>query len=219
MKTKILLAFATAATLASCSTFKSGQTPDDVYYSETKTWTENENKKEVSRKEDDYNYEDRALKMSVSSGRRWSTLESPYYSDDYRYDCICNCNKYGYYNSYGYRSGYYGYNSYNNFWGYNNYYTPIVVAPAKPKYVAPRGGSYSSNSYNNNTYNNKNNTTNSKSGGGGLLNRVFGNGNNDSGSSSNPRAYNPGSSSSNSSSGSSGRSSGGGVSRPGRNGD
>jgi len=225
----ILIALATVS-IASCSTaYKSGQTPDDVYYSPVRAIEERDNVKETrDERRDDYyridNYEEREIRMSTRD-RRWRDLND-YYDYNYAY------NPY----TYGYNYGYY-YNPY--------YYNRPVFLPGyvivNPKNSTPRMtnlGSYNNTTLqvaNNNkagqtkwvqsgrTYNNSNNS-------GSFIRRIitpaqsypapgYNNNNRSSGVERNDtRTYNPSSnsnSSSRSSSSSSGSSSSGGsVTRP-----
>ncbi len=230
MKTTYLLLTVIIMSLASCSTFKSGQTPDDVYYSPLKKYTaeeEKKNEKQVtkrsSRVEDDYNYEDRALRMRINNQRRWSIFTNDN-EFDYRYNhnCNCNCN-----NDFGIRHNP-NYSWYNDGWNIgfrnNNWNTwnnnIVYFAPARPKYIAPRGGVYSNSSrgnsvYRNRTINNTNTTTETKTGRTGLLNRILNSGtNSNNGDAAPTRSYSP----SNSGSGGSGSGGGGSSPRPGRTG-
>ena len=50
MKTNILLLTLTIIGFSSCATFKSGQTPDDVYYSPTRANVQNEENKQETKK-------------------------------------------------------------------------------------------------------------------------------------------------------------------------
>lgn len=81
MKTRILLLAAAALTLGSCSTvYKSGQTPDDVYYSPGVENTGNVYSDRSGDNEDGYvDLNDRYLRMK-SSSRRWSSFD-----DDFMY--------------------------------------------------------------------------------------------------------------------------------------
>jgi hypothetical protein len=105
MNIKIVLLAISAVTLASCSTaYKSGQTPDDVYYSPARVVEENsriDNRDEV----DNMDYEERQIRMSTYD-RRWRNLDY-----DYNYDYTYSPYLYGY--SYGYY--------------YNPYYYPCPV--------------------------------------------------------------------------------------------
>lgn len=114
MNSKILLLAISAAAFSSCtSTYKSGQTPDDVYYSPVrKVEAKQENRQEEAR-ETTPRREDYVISMSIHD-RRWRDFDDDY---DYRYSpyhyCYCNCNNYGYY-----------YNPYYHRW-------PVYI----PKYV------------------------------------------------------------------------------------
>lgn len=151
-----LIVFATSCTTA----YKSGQTPDDVYFSPERKINTNEyvqmNREDEnpqyrnnrrSRVEDDYatSEEDRYLRMMVRNRRRWSGLDN-YYNDPYAG---------GYYNRSGIYTGiglyggnfwspYSYWNSFNNWnFSYNPYYMPhgnvIVVNPnTTPVYNRPR---------------------------------------------------------------------------------
>jgi uncharacterized membrane protein YgcG len=245
MKSKILLLALTVALLSSCTTaYKTGQTPDDVYYSPAQPQKE-DNK--VNKDDDrDYTYsdeyyDDRYLRMKVSNRYRWNDL-----NDWYSYD------RYSFGYNYHYGSYYNPYNSWNYYYnpyycccnGNTNYnYSNPKVASVKP-IVKPTNfnlagytnGNYNNSNtntngkgvirYNNNrpAYNNTNSDGTSK-GAGGVIRTIFesnNNNNNNSGSSnsSSSRTYTP-SSNNSSSSGSSGSSSGGSsssgsVKRPGR---
>ncbi len=237
MKSSILLLALSAAAFTSCTTaYKTGQTPDDVYYSPSPPREEYvQTEKEEDRKyqySDEY-YDDRYLRMKVSNRYRWNNLNDWYYYERYGFG------QNYYYGSYNnpYNSWNYFYNPYCCCYGNNSYSNPKTIA-YKPV-VRPR--SFNLAGYNNTNYNNVNtkspvssiggkpvyNNSNNKNNGKGLGNTIrtilSNNNNNDnSGSSgSSNRTYTPStSSSSNSSSGSSSGSSGssgGSVTRPGRN--
>jgi hypothetical protein len=230
--------------LSSCSTaYKTGQTPDDVYYSAATPQKEEKRTETEERRDytytDDY-YDDRYLQMKVRNRYRWNDLNDWYSYDRYSY-------------GYNYAWGSF-YNPYNT-WNY--YYNPYCcchgnMAFNNPKQVSFRPqvkphnfnlGGYTNTSYNirnvntgktavrtTNTRPVYNNSNNNNSGGKGLSNTIrtifSGNENNNnsgsSGSNGGGRTYTPsssnsGSSSSGSSSSGSSGSSGGGVSRPVRN--
>lgn len=233
MKRQILLLAITAAALSSCTTaYKTGQTPDDVYFSPVRPQDEYvrvEDKRDEYRYDDTY-YDDRYLRMKVQNRSQWSYLD-----DWYSYD------------RYGYRYNYYYGTYYNPYTSWNYYYNPycshnvIVYNPKQPTvaYNVPKPRNFSLNSYTNNNYNNANNSvrmvniksgarpvynnTNSNNGFSNTIKQIFSGGNNNSNNSySSPsRSYTPSSSSSSGSSGSSssGSSSGGGASRPSRGGN
>jgi hypothetical protein len=243
MKRQILLLAITAAALSSCTTaYKTGQTPDDVYFSPTRPQDEYVREKEKEddqyRYDDEY-YDDRYLRMKVHNHSQWSTLD-----DWYAYDRL----------GYNYNT-YYG-SYYNPYTSWNYYYNPYCrnnVIAYHPGYSGQtnvtqnvsRPRNFTLASYTNiNNYNNANssikmnsyktgmsnpvyNNRNSNNGFSNTLKQIFNSGTNinisgsNSSGSSPSRSYTPSSnSSSSSSSGSSGSSgSGGGATRPSRGGN
>ena len=228
MKSPLLLLAVAALVISSCtSAYKTGQTPDDVYYSPVRPgggasdeYVRAENNDDRRYHGSDEYYEDRYLRMRVQNRSRWSTLDDYYFNSPYAYN----------YNFYGYNTYSSWSNPYNSYWCWNNYYNPYysgVIVSKNPKaYLPPpsrpvafNGSSYKStqngnfrpsasrvsNSYSPSgatRYNNRNSNGNSF---GNTLKKVFSNSNNNSsyqsGSSSTPsRSYNPSSSSSSSSS-------------------
>lgn len=164
-----LLVFSSLLALASCTTaYKSGQTPDDVYYSPARERHVAEQRDEYARidKKDDRAYraeeadrEDRYLRMKTSY-RRYSVLDDA--------DCYCYTrnNYYGYNNYYRSNDWRY-YNRFNTImWNYNPYYynpyynSPYysghVVGNFKPVYNKPRGANIYT--YDNNAYTNPSRT-------------------------------------------------------------
>ena len=210
--------------MASCSTaYKTGQTPDDVYYSPVRYYGEDRENKKDERNEtaqNNTNYsEERQIRMGIND-RRWRYLDNDIYYNPYQF---------------GYNYGYYYNPFYYNFPVYNT--CPCACVISNPKTSTPRmtnlGGYGSGYNYTNTavnskygnsaarsgsapvrSYNNSNSSTGSKLGN--TLNKVFNNSNGNSSNSSNSRSYSPSSSSSGSSSG--GRSSSGSSSRPARSG-
>lgn len=211
MKSKFLItAFVITAIIAGCGTaYKSGQTPDDVYYSpanERSGYIEQDNNR-YSRYND---REERQIRMKAYD-YRWRYIDDDYDYYSYRYS--------PYY--YGYNHGYY----------YNPYYYPAPVyfyGPAvNPKNHAPRMtglGSY----YNNNgsvkiaqPSNTKSSTISSTkaysntNSGNKVVRRIIGkNNSDDNDGGNNNRSYNP---SSSGSSGSGSNLGGQSISRPSRN--
>jgi hypothetical protein len=235
MYTKTLLLALSVAAFSSCSTtYKSGQTPDDVYYSPVR-YSEverDEEKQEVKQNQmTTTTLEDRDIRMCIRD-RRWREFNSRYndgYGYDYspyRYaDCSCNTQNY-YYNQYYYPTPVYfgkvatpvsnvqrrvNLNAYNG-------YTPVVTN-------AKTGTSADGTNWANppkKQYNNSNNKSGSSLGN--LIRQVItpSSSNNTSNSSTptdnnNTRTYNPPASSNSSNSGSSPAPAGS-VSRPGRGG-
>lgn len=149
MKLTILLLAFTLAVLTSCTTsYKTGQTPDDVYYSPVRPQEEYvQSEKEEEKRYDDEYYEDRYTRMKVRNRTRWNELDDWYYND-YRYRsnvylgcCFCNTgwSPHAYWNSY--------YNPY-----YQNY---VIVKTVKtPVYNKPR--TFNLNAYNTSSSNTKN---------------------------------------------------------------
>ncbi|TMI61622.1 MAG: hypothetical protein E6H07_19085 [Bacteroidetes bacterium] len=236
MKSSILLLALATVAFSSCTTaYKTGQTPDDVYYSPARpvdhdeyVRVEDDNDREY--RYDEYYYDDRYLRMKVQNRNRWNELDDWYYFDRYRYS---------YYNS-----SYWGNPwSPNTYW--NNYYNPYsqnyVVVNPKSNYASSRPRTFNLNTYNNNNnlLSNKGYTTsgsgvrtaagnpkintgtssynnNNSSSRGGVLRDIFSGGSNSSssGSSNNSSSSPRTSSSSSSSPSSSGSSGGGGGSAP-----
>ena len=124
MNIKILLLAISATAFASCNTaYKSGQTPDDVYFSPGRVIEENTKTDEQKDQANTENIENREIKMKVYD-RRWRELDNDY-------DCNCSCNYHPY--KYGYSYGYY----------YNPYYYPYPVympgtTPVNPKNYTAR---------------------------------------------------------------------------------
>lgn len=195
MKNKILLFALSLITLASCSTaYRSGQTPDDLYYAKGKTVAEENSKQTDDRR---ISNEDRTIRMSAYD-RRWRTLD-----DDYDY----NCSYHPY--AYGYTYGYY----------YNPYYNPYPVYGYGTGFTNPKNSAIRTvnlNAYNNTiiTHEQTKFSTNTRT----TTVRGYNNDNNiyiPRTSNTETRTYTPSPTTSSSSSGSSGSSSSGsGVSRP-----
>lgn len=214
MQTKILLLAISVAALSSCSTaYKTGQTPDDVYYSPARVdESVYSNEHNQVRYQPATNYE---ITMGIRDWR-WRSFSDDY---DYRYSpynfVTCNTYNYGYY--------------------YNPYYYPWAIYTGKPTYSAPVNTTprmVNLNAYNgyntrvaagktNGTltwanpstqYNNSNRSSVKREGRTIILPR------NSSSSENNSRSYSPSSSSSSGSSSSGSSSSGSSVSRPGRGG-
>ena len=124
MKPAILLLAVSVAAMTGCNTaYKSGQTPDDVYFSPTLPKDEyvRVEKQDDRRYSNDENFDDRYLRMKVQNRYRWSMLDDTYYYDN-RYT--------------------YSYNSWNNPWNqnylWNYYYNPYCSSCCT--YVNPKNG-------------------------------------------------------------------------------
>lgn len=224
---------ASVLALASCSTaYKTGQTPDDVYYSPARQRDEyaRVEKDDDRQYQDDEAYrEDRYLRMKTSY-RRYTILDDydyySYYGGNY-YNNYYNqylYNNWGYYNNWNISPLFYTGYSYNPYY-YNPYYgkpyySGAVFGNVQPIYNKARGtnlNTYNRNydSYNNSNYsrgrtyttspnNNNNNYRNSGTNAGSFLRNTFGSSNNNSTSQPSSTSSSSGSSSSSSGSSSSG---------------
>jgi hypothetical protein len=170
MKDKILPILLVSSILVSCSSvYKSGQTPDDVYYSPAREVVKTEKKEEEKVEEKTASTEDRYLKMKVRDRYRWSRIDDYDYWVDTRYNthCSCTCNPPNY--NPGYSFGYSPIR-YNGIWYPTLYYNPQYI----------KGTTAASNikAYGNHTYSNTNAQVNPKTGtatnsAGSFLKRVF----------------------------------------------
>jgi hypothetical protein len=161
MKTNLIAAVIAIAAFSSCSVYRSGQTPDDVYYSpgrakEQAAYVEANGDRDDGKRYNNQptyngydNYatpDDRWLMMRVRNRSRWS------YFDDYNYYSPYNSfgyNGFGGYGSYGfgYQPGFsfglgfgsyydpFGYSMFNNYYNWNSYYNPYYpkVVVVNPK--------------------------------------------------------------------------------------
>ncbi|HEV8084477.1 MAG TPA: hypothetical protein VGP55_14820 [Chitinophagaceae bacterium] len=176
MKIKHLLLLGLIVIFSSCSTaYRTGQTPDDVYYSpapaqDTYVRTDNQNEKDsYANNNSTYNSEDREIRRGIKDSRYRNSVsvDFGYGYDPYGYNSYGYNNPYGYYNSYGYNDVYMNpyYNPYTfNYFptSYSNYYySPQVYIVPKSglvsRTIAPR--KYNLGAYTNNT--NTSNTTTS----------------------------------------------------------
>ena len=158
----ILLIPVAAAVLTSCSAvYKTGQTPDDVYYSPVRQTDEYV---QVNKQGDSYrdgnNYngnsnsytsaDDWWLRMRVMNPNRWSAFDD-YDWNDYRY----NSWSYNYYNPVGWNVYWNNYYSWNAF--YNPYCSHMIIVNPKTNPVAYYNvRNFTLKSYTNTNYNLKN---------------------------------------------------------------
>ena len=172
MKIKHLLLLGLIVIFSSCSTaYRTGQTPDDVYYSpapaqDTYVRTDNQNEKDsYANNNSTYNSEDRAIRRGIKDSRYRNSVsvDFGYGYDPYGYNSYGYNNPYGYYNSYGYNDVYMNpyYNPYTfNYFptSYSNYYYSPQV------YIVPKSGLVSHTiaprKYNLGAYTNNTNTSN-----------------------------------------------------------
>ncbi|MEO7532158.1 MAG: hypothetical protein ABIS69_12125, partial [Sediminibacterium sp.] len=170
MKHALLLPVLGIVLLSSCATaFKSGQTPDDVYFSpgnEAGVVREEQAKKQDEAQYQDYvsSLDDRYLRMKVANRYRWGAIDN----FDYWYDSRYDFNSYNTYSSYNYYNTLNPYANLNPFWGtsfgygyrggWNSPYA-TVISYANPSYGKGGGGSTSGSNisaYRNKSYDNTN---------------------------------------------------------------
>jgi hypothetical protein len=169
MNPKILLLLPVVIAFGSCTTaYKTGQTPDDVYYSKARQieeYVQTDKDNDYYRYDDDY-YDDRYLRMKVKNRDRWNDLDDWYYNERrFRYNVFDhNCFGYDPWNPYTY------WNSYYNPYYQPYYHTYSYVSIKSPTYTKPR-------TFNLNTYN-SNQSGNVKTYGNYDYNPVRGNNNN-----------------------------------------
>jgi Beta-propeller domains of methanol dehydrogenase type len=144
-----------AISLASCSAYKTGQTPDDVYFSPGKVL---QPKEDVEYQEYQAYNDDQYLKMKVQNNNLWSSIDDYDYWYDSRYAFGLNYYSpafmyYGYSNIYSpYYSYYYNPCAYYeySYWGM---YNPVYVAAYYKNPTISR--SYYTSASNISAYNNK----------------------------------------------------------------
>jgi uncharacterized membrane protein YgcG len=249
MKKYFLPIMTASLLLGGCSAaYKTGQTPDDVYYSSNpvvEAEIARDQRAANSGATDEASYksywdnDDAYLRMKVRNGGKWSSIDDQDYWYGYNGGCQCNSN-WGYYNSFNSFSSPLGYNMYAygsyspwntyNPWGLNNwyssgYYSPVIIVGNKyPVYSnssRPRLTGYGNNVYDRGNSTHRSSTQQTRQ-----YQSIFGSGNSRSSNSSsydtpNRTFNNSGSGNSSSGSGSSGgssRSSSGSSSGSGRGG-
>ncbi len=166
MKQALLLSILGLGLLSSCTTaFKSGQTPDDVYYSPGREMVSNREDETKKAQQESYqqyqtNLDDQYLRMKISRRYRWSQIDDFGYWNDSRYDFGYNNYYNGIYsNIYSYPSIYIGNRGYYPFQGNYGWYSPVytIIHYTNPK-VSYNGTTSASNiyAYRNKNYNNNN---------------------------------------------------------------
>jgi hypothetical protein len=130
-----------AVLLTSCSSvYKSGQTPDDVYFSPARpqedeyVQVEKKNDRMYHSQNYDYTLEDQYLRMKVRN-RRYAFLDD---DPDYYYGSNYN-SYYNYYRLNSYYGGYYNPALWSLNFGFGNYYSPYYYSPYyyNPYYANP----------------------------------------------------------------------------------
>lgn len=147
MKSGLLLLALGITALSSCTTaYKTGQTPDDVYYSPTRPQDEYVRmEREDDRRynyQEDY-YEDRYLRMKIRNRYQWNDL-----NDWYAYE------RWGFGHNYYYGTYYNPFNSWNYY--YNPYCSPVVFVNTRYQttYNHPRTVNLNAYTAQNNTVSN-----------------------------------------------------------------
>jgi hypothetical protein len=115
---------------SSCSVYRAGQTPDDVYYSpgrsdDSYVMVDN-GRRGYDNADSYYTPEDNYLRMRVRDRNRWSAIDQYNYMNDWQYTPGYGgfYSPYSYYNPYSWYSPY-GINAYwNSFYMWNSYYNP-----------------------------------------------------------------------------------------------
>jgi hypothetical protein len=150
MKSSIILLAFIALIISSCTTaYKTGQTPDDVYFSPERPANEyvrvEKDDDRYYEGSDEY-YEDRYLRMKVMNRTRWSDLDDYYYYNRYNYS----------YNNIYYNNPWNPYNYWNHY--YNPYSTGVIIL--NPKNTTANAGPrrINLNAYNNSQLLNSNYT-------------------------------------------------------------
>jgi uncharacterized membrane protein YgcG len=154
MKQTLLICFVSLAAFSSCSTaYKSGQTPDDVYYSPLPKQAEyTRNDEDNNNRYNEEYYDDRYLRMKVRNRYQWNNLH-----DWYAYE------------RWGFGHNYYWGSYYNPYNSWNYYYNPYCQAnnaldfgnPKLVNYTKPTAKPrvFNVGTYTNTTFNNPNNGT------------------------------------------------------------
>lgn len=137
MTTRIVLLAAAIAGFSSCATYRSGQTPDDVYYSparETEAYVE-------TRRDDEgrvsySNLEDRRIRQQIRD-QRFRNFDDDFYWNNPRFSSTMGWNTWN--NPWGWNSwgsnwntwslGWNSWNTWNNPFGWNTWNSPFVCIP------------------------------------------------------------------------------------------
>lgn len=137
MNSRLILVALVVLTLASCSSaYRTGQTPDDVYYSPGSSQEEyvvvDQDRNRRQGYNEYYNPDDNYLRMMVRNRTRWSAFDN-YYMMDPRFSPYNFYNPYmhGGFSGYG---GFGGFGGYSGFGGYNGlggfgFYSPWSYNP------------------------------------------------------------------------------------------
>lgn len=170
MRSYILFLALAALSFSSCTTaYKTGQTPDDVYYSPVRPQDEYVVAQQRDDRYDGGNpdyYTDRYLRMRLNNRYQWSALDDYYFTNAYAYN---------------YYGGYTNWSSpWNSYWAWNSYFNPYYLSPifiknpVRYRDVPSRAVVFNPKSYLNTAP--QVNTVNMKGGGGSYYNPSYNNG-------------------------------------------
>lgn len=184
MRAYIIPIVSAVVLLSSCSVYRDGQTPDDVYYSPAPRVQQggaayadadggrNEGRRYNNRDSyngyDDYaTMDDRWLMMRVRNRSRWSLFDdfnyySPYSSWGWGgfYPGVGMGAGMGFYNGFYDPYGFSYYNHFNNYWNWNSFYNPyysniVVINPKTNPVGYNRLRNFNLTRYNNTSYENR----------------------------------------------------------------
>lgn len=173
MKTNFIFLSVVMALISSCTAYKNGQTPDNVYAAPTKpanSYANTQNNEDYYADRENYADDQYLRMMAMSQNRsRWSSI------NDFDYWYRPSYSNWGYgYGKY-YPGGFYGNVGWSNGYNYDPYcgcYNPwnpwygtgpVVVVTKYPVYVAPSNSPSSLRGYRNNSYDNTNRSYQNKS--------------------------------------------------------
>lgn len=130
MTSKIVLLAAVLAGFSSCATYRSGQTPDDVYYSparEVDTYVETNRDEDGRTTYNTQRLEDQRLRQQIRD-QRFRNFDDDFYWSNPRYSSRYGWNTWG--SSWNTWSlGWNNWNTWNNPWGWNSWNSPFVCVP------------------------------------------------------------------------------------------
>lgn len=152
-----------ALLLAGCSSaYRTGQTPDDVYYSSSpavpavraEATTASENYAAGDEEYASYwgNSDDNYLRKKVQNGGKWNTIDDYDYWNGYSYNNGLTFNPYMYNYNYSAFNTYspWGFNNFNNHWGFNRWgYNPMAAWGMNSFYGNGFGYGYGMGGFNN----------------------------------------------------------------------
>lgn len=147
MNTRLILLALSVTAFGSCTTlYKSGQTPDDVYFSPVRTYGEDKEEEQQQRDEvKTYSHEDRTIRFGINDPR-WRNFDNDYrynsfdYGFNYGFNDFSN-NPFRFNNRYNYNPYSYGFNHgyyYNPYYWPHPIYSNVYTVPVNRKNTTPR---------------------------------------------------------------------------------